>query len=168
MDYVSGFPIIQSKNITSGFLDLEDVRYVKESDYENYRNKYNPKPSDLLVCNIGTIGKSLIVEDEVDFLIAWNLFLIKLNKELVNPIFIKVFIELLNQQNYFEKYMTGGTVKFVNKKTMGNISTPIPPLALQEKFATFVKQTDKSKVAVQKALDEAQLLFDSLMQKYFG
>lgn len=169
IEYVnSGFPIIQSKNITSGFLDLEDVRYVKESDYENYRNKYNPKPSDLLVCNIGTIGKSLIVEDEVDFLIAWNLFLIKLNKELVNPIFIKVFIELLNQQNYFEKYMTGGTVKFVNKKTMGNISTPIPPLALQEKFATFVKQTDKSKVAVQKALDEAQLLFDCLMQKYFG
>lgn len=169
IEYVnSGYPIIQSKNITSGFLDLEDVRYVKESDYENYRNKYNPKPSDLLVCNIGTIGKSLIVEDEVDFLIAWNLFLIKLNKELVNPIFIKVFIELLNQQNYFEKYMTGGTVKFVNKKTMGNISTPIPPLALQEKFATFVKQTDKSKVAVQKALDEAQLLFDCLMQKYFG
>ena len=44
----------------------------------------------------------------------------------------------------------------------------IPPLELQEQFAEFVNQTDKSKVAVQKALDEAQLLFDSLMQKYFG
>ena len=42
------------------------------------------------------------------------------------------------------------------------------PLAVQKQFATFVEQTDKSKVAVQKALDEAQLLFDSLMQKYFG
>jgi len=39
---------------------------------------------------------------------------------------------------------------------------------LQNQFAAFVEQTDKSKVAVQKALDEAQLLFDSLMQKYFG
>ncbi len=169
VEYVnSGFPIIQSKNITSGYLDLEDVRYVKECDYEYYRNKYNPKPSDLLVCNIGTIGKSLIVEDVVDFLIAWNLFLIKLNKELVNPVFVKVYIELLNQQNYFEKYMTGGTVKFVNKKTMGAISTPIPPMELQNQFATFVAQTDKSKIVVQKALDEAQLLFDSLIQKYFG
>ena len=43
-----------------------------------------------------------------------------------------------------------------------------PPMELQTKFADFVKQIDKSKVAVQKALDEAQLLFDSLMQKYFG
>ena len=169
VEYVnSGLPIIQSKNITSGYLDLEDVRYVTESDYEYYRNKYNPKPSDLLVCNIGTIGKSLIVENEVDFLIAWNLFLIKLNKELVNPIFVKVFIELLNQQNYFEKYMTGGTVKFVNKKTMGNISTPLPPMALQEQFAAFVEQTDKSKMAIQQSLDKLELLKKSLMQEYFG
>ena len=169
VEYVnSGFPIIQSKNITSGYLDLEDVRYVTESDYEYYRNKYNPKPSDLLVCNIGTIGKSLIVKNEVDFLIAWNLFLIKLNKELVNPIFIKVFIELLNQQNYFEKFMTGGTVKFVNKKTMGNISTPIPPMALQEQFATFVEQTDKSKFEIQKSLEKLETLKKALMQEYFG
>lgn len=42
------------------------------------------------------------------------------------------------------------------------------PITLQNEFAAFIKQTDKSKVVVQKALDEAQLLFDSLMQKYFG
>ena len=41
-------------------------------------------------------------------------------------------------------------------------------LGLQERFAAFVTQADKSKAAVQKALDEAQLLFDSLMQQYFG
>lgn len=44
----------------------------------------------------------------------------------------------------------------------------LPPMRVQEQYATFVEQTDKSKVAVQKALDEAQLLFDSLMQQYFG
>ena len=43
-----------------------------------------------------------------------------------------------------------------------------PPIELQNQFADFVYQIDKSKVAVQKALDEAQLLFDSLMQEYFG
>ena len=42
------------------------------------------------------------------------------------------------------------------------------PYAEQKQFATFVTQTDKSKAVIQKALDEAQLLFDSLMQKYFG
>ena len=49
-----------------------------------------------------------------------------------------------------------------------NYRVSLPPIALQEQFAAFVEQTDKSKVAVQKALDEAQMLFDSLMQKYFG
>ena len=44
----------------------------------------------------------------------------------------------------------------------------LPPMDIQMQFIAFCKQTDKSKVAVQKALDEAQLLFDSLMQKYFG
>ena len=44
----------------------------------------------------------------------------------------------------------------------------VPPIELQEQFAAFVEQTDKSKVVVQKALDEAQTLFDSLMQEYFG
>lgn len=43
----------------------------------------------------------------------------------------------------------------------------LPPMRVQEQYATFVEQTDKSKVAIQKAVDEAQLLFDSLMQKYF-
>ena len=44
----------------------------------------------------------------------------------------------------------------------------IPPMDLQEQFSDFVKQVDKSKVKVQKALDETQKLFDSLMQQYFG
>ena len=44
----------------------------------------------------------------------------------------------------------------------------LPPMIVQEQFVAFVNQVDKSKVAVQKALDKAQLLFDSLMQKYFG
>ena len=44
----------------------------------------------------------------------------------------------------------------------------LPPLNIQEQFATFVEQVDKSKVVVQKALDEVQTLFDSLMQEYFG
>lgn len=62
----------------------------------------------------------------------------------------------------------GANIQNLNQKTLATLNIPIPPMELQEQFAEFVKQTDKSKVAVQKALDEAQLLFDSLMQKYFG
>lgn len=56
----------------------------------------------------------------------------------------------------------------ISKERLGNLSIYLPPIELQEQFAAFVHQVDKSKFAVQKALDKTQLLFDSLMQKYFG
>ena len=55
----------------------------------------------------------------------------------------------------------------LSKSQLSSIEFPFPPLSLQNQFASFVTQVDKSKVAVQKSLDEAQLLFDSLMQQYF-
>lgn len=56
----------------------------------------------------------------------------------------------------------------LSKSQLSAIEFPFPPLSLQNQFASFVTQVDKSKSAVQKSLDEAQLLFDSLMQQYFG
>lgn len=56
----------------------------------------------------------------------------------------------------------------INQQDVLSFRMFVPPLELQEQFAAFVEQTDKSKSVVQKALDEAQLLFDSLMQQYFG
>ncbi len=62
----------------------------------------------------------------------------------------------------------GATRQAITKQQLEILSVVVPPMKLQEQFAAFVTQVDKSKVVVQKALDEAQLLFDSLMQKYFG
>lgn len=56
----------------------------------------------------------------------------------------------------------------ISKERLGKLLICLPPIELQKKFADFVVQVEKSKAAVQKALDETQLLFDSLMQKYFG
>ena len=62
---------------------------------------------------------------------------------------------------------TNGTYK-INQKVISRIEITCPPLNEQIKFSDFVAQIDKSKATVQKALDETQLLFDSLMQQYFG
>ncbi len=69
----------------------------------------------------------------------------------------------------FDKHsnVTGSLVPHISAKDIRSFEILLPPIKLQKQFAAFVKQVDKSKVAVQKALDEAQLLFDSLMQKYF-
>ena len=60
------------------------------------------------------------------------------------------------------------TVAHFTIKAAKTINMRLPDITLQNQFADFVHQVDKSKVAVQKSLDETQQLFDSLMQKYFG
>lgn len=62
----------------------------------------------------------------------------------------------------------GVNIQNLNQQIINNLSIPVPPIELQKEFASFVQQVDKSKVAIQKSLDETQILFDSLMQKYFS
>lgn len=72
------------------------------------------------------------------------------------------FVNMINEK------VAGAKMPRVPMGDFRKFDVPVPPMELQEQFADFVKQVDKSKVAVQKALDETQILFDSLMQKYFG
>ena len=62
----------------------------------------------------------------------------------------------------------GANIQNLNQQILGTLIIPVPPIELQNQFSDFSKQVDKSKSVVQKSLDEAQMLFDSLMQKYFG
>ena len=62
----------------------------------------------------------------------------------------------------------GSSVPQINNKNIAPLEICLPPMELQREFAAFVKQIDKSKSVIHKSLDETQLLFDSLMQKYFG
>lgn len=158
-----GIPIIQSKNITKGYLDLFDARIVDLKTYEYYREKYQPKLGDILVCNIGTIGKSLLVKDEKDFLIAWNLFLIKLKKEKINENFLNHIFNYKDKNNEFDKLLTGGTVKFINKKIMQSIQIPLPPLDIQKKIADTL---DKAQELIDKRKEQISAL-DKFLENLF-
>ena len=68
----------------------------------------------------------------------------------------------------FTRFQDAGDLKKITQKPFMQTAYIRPSLAQQRAYTAFVSQVDKSKVVVQKALDEAQLLFDSLMQQYFG
>ena len=97
--------------------------------------------------------------------VTYNGVMCKLKTDSVNPIY---GFHLLQQQDFNRVATKGGGQPFVS---YGDLEAPIvvvPPIEVQEAYAAFAEQTDKSKFVVQKSLDEAQLLFDSLMQEYFG
>lgn len=89
----------------------------------------------------------------------------KHDKEITVPYLLRVL-----KADSMRGKMTGRGVNIqnLNQQILGTLVIPVPPMELQEQFADFVKQVDKSKVTIQKALDETKLLFNSLMQKYFG
>ena len=87
-------------------------------------------------------------------------------KERVLPKYL--YFLLLFNVDYLNLLGRGATFKEISKKIVENIKIPVPPLNLQEQFSAFVTQVDKSKSGIQKSLKETQLLFDSLMQEYFG
>lgn len=76
--------------------------------------------------------------------------------------------QLEDKLQYLQSQSKGTNTRYLTLGILNELRFVVPPVAEQEQFAVFVEQSDKSKVTVQKALDEAQLLFDSLMQKYFG
>lgn len=84
----------------------------------------------------------------------------------INSVYIWKYFEL--SYDKLRNMAKGGNQPNLNGNMIKNFPVLVPPIKRQEEYVQFVNQVDKSKVAVQKSLDEVQLLFDSLMQHYFG
>ena len=166
--YTEGYPLVTSKNVTGGRIDFSDCSLICEEDYNKINQRSKVDLGDVLMPMIGTVGNPVIVDIEAEFAIK-NVALIKFieNSKVLNS-----FVKALLESDYFDRAVIskvrGGTQKFISLGDIRKLEICLPPIDIQEQFADFVHQVDKSKVAVQKALDETQMLFDSLMQEYLG
>ena len=116
------------------------------------------------------IGKASIVPENTPENTLFECHVIRLPLDLKKC--VPEFIQVLSTTDYFRKQIISqsktATMTTIGQDGILKSTIILPPLEKQREFYAFVKQVDKSKVVVQKALDEAQLLFDSLMQQYFG
>lgn len=165
--YEIGYPLVTSKNVTAGIIDLSDCSLISEEDYNKINERSKVDIGDIIMPMIGTVGKPVIVNVEPNFAIK-NVSLIKFKKESkVLNIYIRAFL----QSDYFDdavlSKLRGGTQKFISLGDIRNLEVLMPPIELQNEFADFVKQTDKSKLEIQKSLDKLEILKKLLMQQYF-
>jgi type I restriction enzyme S subunit len=168
VEYVDeGIPIIQAKHITGEYLDFSDARGLSQSDYDKYKKKFNPKINDLLISNIGTLGKVVLVETEINFLIAWNIFKVTLNTDRCYPKFIKDFLKKIASDGYFDSIKTGNATKFVNKSDMLAIEILMPCLREQTKIAEFLNALDEKILAAQSELGLMKQYKQGLLQQMF-
>lgn len=128
----------------------------------NYADDYITESNSVIIGRKGNINNPILMREKF-----WNVdtaFGLEPNTTVLNVDYLFMFCNFFD----FKILNKAVTIPSLTKADLLKIIIPIPPIELQERFADFVAQVDKSKVVVQKALDEAKILFDSLMQEYFG
>ena len=162
-----GLPFITAKNIKMHHMTLEPREYISKETYDKVMVRGFPKEGDVVFTTEAPLGNVCrIPHFETEFYIGQRI--VTMQTDALNPTYLEY---ALSDEEFVRKYMgksSGSTVTGIRVRLLEQLTIPIPPRTLQDEFSIFVDQVDKSKVAVQKALDETQLLFDSLMQKYFG
>ena len=115
-----------------------------------------------------TTGIAIVNTLKEEFTLLSSVALLKQNRNVINGYFLAALLNNADMYSDIRNNMGGAAITRLTIAKLNAVKVIVPPLDLQNRFAAFVEQVDKSKVAVQKALDEAQTLFDGLMQKYFG
>ena len=170
----SGIIFLRSQNVWRNRIDLDDVAYIDEATHRSLK-KSSLRYKDILITKTGRINTensslgraALFLGEDNTANINGHVYLIRLDGSIV-PEFVVTILTGEAYRKYIRKVCVGGIDKRqINVDQVEDFPIIVPPYEIQKDFAEFRGQVDKSKVAVQKALDEAQLLFDSLMQKYF-
>lgn len=164
-------PYMAVSNVKDGYIDWTTVKTILATNAEI--EQYRLRPYDVLMTEGGDpdkLGRGAIIHRPLENCIHQNhIFRVRLNTSEVMPAFFEEYLQHQKAKKYFlgcAKQTTG--IASINMGQLKALPVLCPPIKLQKEFSAFVSQVDKSKVVVQKALDEAQTLFDSLMQQYFG
>ena len=164
-------PYMAVSNVKSGYIDWTTIKTILATKQEI--EQYRLMPDDILMTEGGDpdkVGRGAIIKNPLENSIHQNhIFRVRLYESELLPAYFAEYLQHQKAKRYFlgcAKQTTG--IASINMRQLRALPVVIPPLPLQNQFAAFVAEVDKSKVEVQKALDQTQLLFDSLMQQYFG
>ena len=159
------YPHIGIDSIEKGTGALKGYRTVREDGVIS--GKYIFTPQHIIYSKIRPNLNKVALPD-FEGLCSADAYPILPNHSNCNRVFLAIALRSKYSLEYILQFSSRTNLPKVNRKEITGFRMPLPPLKLQEQFAAFVEQTDKSKVAVQKSLDEAQHLFDCLMQEYFS
>lgn len=164
----SGVMFISAKNTSGDFLDLSDVKYISREEFERAPKGSKPQVNDVLFSRVGSnLGHPVILKEELELCTFVSLGFLR-SKGFVTSNYLKHWMRDEFFAKQVSEHVKGGGQPNLNTGWLKEFKIIVPDLEKQKEFDDFCSQVDKSKAAVQKSLDETQVLFDSLMQKYFG
>lgn len=165
----SGIPLITAKNVKDNRFSIEPQEFIPEENYDDVMTRGIPRVNDVLFTTEAPLGNVCRIPDIYErFCVGQRLITMQPHTDVINSEYLEHALTSAEFQEKMWQKSSGSTVKGIRSKLLVLLTIPVPPIELQNQFRDFVHQVDKSKVVIQKALSETQMLFDSLMQKYFG
>lgn len=159
------YPFINGNNLMNGAIEVTPA--TKMVDEATYKRHFIELSNNAILLSInGTLGKLAFYNGE-EVMLGKSACYCNL-KPCINRDFVYGVMKTDAFTGFLESNSTASTIKNVGLKAIRGFMLIMPPEELQTRYVEFAKQVDKSKLIVQKELDETQLLFDSLMQEYFG
>ena len=163
-------PYMAVSNVKDGYIDWTTIKTIMATEKEI--EQYRIQPNDILMTEGGDPDKvgrgALISEVPQDCIHQNHIFRVRLNKK-VNPIYFEAYLQQPFTKRYFLKSAKQTTgIASINMTQLRNTPVVLPPIELQNQFADFVAQADKSKLTIKKSMDNLRELRDSLLQEYFG
>ena len=168
----SGIPFLRISNLVELIetKHFESDLFIPNEKYaELLENGLVPQKGDILVTSRGTLGKCYIIQDKDKFyfqdgMISWLYALDKC----ISSLYLSLLFDTRDIKRQISNLQSGSTIAYLSISMLKNLDIVVPPMELQNQFADFVTQTDKSKLAVKQVLEKAETLKKALMQEYFG
>ena len=162
-----GYAFIRATNIKNGRIVDNDMKYISQKEADRLV-KCKLLGGEIIIVRSGVnAGDTCVVTDEyINQYAGYDMILVLKSK--LHPVFFNTLINTEYMDRVVKPLTRRAAQPHLNSEQIQGLPVINVPLGLQIQFADFVCQVDKSKVAVQKTLEQTQTLFDSLMQKYFG
>ena len=162
------YPYLANFNVQWFHFELDNLNQMDFN--EDDRVEFELKEGDLLVCEGGEIGRCAVWHNEIQpCYFQKALHRVRCNKKVILPDYLAWWFKYNCEHKGFAAIEGAkATIAHLPGAKLKSLLVVTPPLELQEQFAAFVEQTDKSKLTIQQSLDKLELLKKALMQEYFG
>ena len=161
-----GVIFLSAKNVTSGYVDWEKIKFIPQSLHRELHRRLSPRVNDILLAKNGTTGVAAIVDRDCTFDIYVSLALLRA-KQGVLPAFLLGAINSPICKKQFNVSLKGIGVPNLHLKEIRETKIPHPPLRLQNEFLSRITAIEKFKVSQQSSLAELSALFSSLQHRAF-
>ena len=164
-----GITLIRSMNVHNGKFEYKDLAHISDEQGAKLDNVMIEENDVLLNITGASVARSCVVPNNIlPARVNQHVCIIRCKKCIIPEFLNNLLIDDNYQELLWNIAGSGATREAITKQQVENLNIILPSIELQNEFIVFCKQIDKSEAAVRKALDETQMLFDSLMQEYFG